>query len=211
MTLTTALKLPAAFKPLTGIGLGETLSYFRSAVAVNSALRFLGKKHPVVNQRFRYKRRTGYYRYIYAIDIVLLLAAGFTHNEIGEFYNTNRQSISFMASKLRQGGIYCQLPQRPKLESRSPFRNGQGQDRRQRLIKVIDGLKQGKYTTAQTLRWLFKQDEYYDRRFAKRHLLVGVGPEAERYLEWLMSQQPDGKVTISRVNTRRIKLWAPVA
>jgi len=210
VTLATNRNPPAAYKRRVGMGPGETLSYIRSAVAVNSALRFLVKKHPIINQRFRYKRRTGYYQYIYAIDIVLLLATGFTHTEIGDFYNTNRQSISIMASKLRQGGIYCQLPQRPKLESRSPFRNGQEQDRRKRLVKVIDSLNQGKYTTAQTLRWLFKQDEYYDRRFAKRHLLVGAGPEAERYLEWLMSQQPDGKVTISRVNTRRIKLWAPL-
>lgn len=185
MTLTTARNLPAAFKPLAGTGPRETLLYFRSTIAVDSALRFLGKKHPVVNQRFRYKRRTGYYRYIYAIDIALLLTSGFTQAEIGDFYDTRRQSISYMASKLRQGGVYFQLPQRPRLESLSPNVKRREQDLRQRLVKVIGGLKQGKYTTAQTLRWLCRQDEYYDRRFAKRHLLVGVGPEAERYLEWL--------------------------
>ena len=81
------------------------LSYLRSAINVKPALKLLGEKHQAVNQRFRYKRQTGYYRYVYAIDIVLLPAAGFTHTEIGDFYNTNRQSISFMASQLRQGGV----------------------------------------------------------------------------------------------------------
>jgi len=182
------------------------LRYLRSEIDTKLAFRLLAKQHPVINQRFRYKRRTGYYRYIYAIDIALLLAAGFTHTEIGDFYKTKRQSISYMASILRQGGLCFQLPQRPRLESQPPISRKQRYDRRQRLVKVIDGLKQGKYTTVQTLRWLCKQDEYNDRRFAKRHLLVGVGPEAERYLEWLLSLHSDDKVTKSRVNSRRVKL-----
>ena len=51
------------------------------------ALRLLGEKHQAVNQRFRYKRQTVYYRHVYAIDIILLPAAGSIHTEIGDFYN----------------------------------------------------------------------------------------------------------------------------
>ncbi|HUV64130.1 MAG TPA: hypothetical protein VMW24_09535 [Sedimentisphaerales bacterium] len=184
----------------------DTLAFFRNDPDLAAAVRLLREDYPVVNQRFRYKRSDGRHRYILALDIALLLGAGWTHREIAKYLSTCRQGVTFMAQKLRAGGVPLRPSQHPKSaaprQSQAPSRT----DNRLNLDTIIEKLKRREISSGQAQLWLERQDEYYDAKYHARHVSIGVGAQAEKQLERLSRLGSDGKVNEARVVARAGRL-----
>jgi len=177
----------------------DTLAFFKDDPDLAPTVRLFKDDHPVVNQRFRFKRSDGRHRYILALDIALLLGAGWTHREVAKYLNTGRQSVTFMAQKLRAGGVPLRPSQHPKTAAAWQPQVPSRTDKRLNLDTIIEKLKRREISSKQAQLWLEKQDEYYDARYRSRHISIGVGVEAEEQLEWLIHIRQDGKVNEGRV------------
>lgn len=153
----------------------EILEYIKTDIRFAKTLRLIQAGSPLARMRFRYKRTDGHQRYVPALDIALLIWAGFSESELAEYLNCLTHSVRRMVTKLRKAGaeITVQRPVAPPSSPEGaspPVESDEQEDGRLRLIDVILRHKLGEFSVEQVQVWLDKQAAYWDRQWEKKHV-----------------------------------------